>query len=71
MQDRPEEAHNAAGITEADLNVIEAGAQPENAVSFAVMRWCGMTPAGERMVFAPARERDELCLLYEKVRPAT
>lgn len=54
-----------------NLNVIEAGAQPENAASFAVMRRCGMTPAGERMVFAPARERDELCLLYEKVRPAT
>jgi ribosomal-protein-alanine N-acetyltransferase len=48
-----------------DLDMIEAGAQPENAGSFAVMRACGMRQAGSRMVYAPARGRDELCLFYE------
>lgn len=53
-----------------DLEVIEACAQPENEASFAIMRRLGMKPAGERMVFAPARQREELCLVYEIVRPA-
>ena len=53
-----------------DLDVIEACAQPENGASFAIMRRLGMKPAGERMVFAPARQREELCLVYEIVRPA-
>lgn len=48
-----------------DLDVIEAAAQPENKASFAVLRSCGMIPTGERTIFAPARSRDELCLLYE------
>ena len=52
-----------------DLDVIEAAAQPENAASFAVLRGCGMAPVGERMIFAPSRSRDELCLLYEVARP--
>jgi len=51
------------------LDVVEAAAQPENAASFAVLRGCGMVPVGERMVFAPSRSRDELCLLYEVARP--
>lgn len=60
----------AAAFEKLNLDVIEAGAQPGNAASFAVLRGCGMTPAGERMVFAPARDRDELCLFYEAARPA-
>lgn len=52
-----------------DIDVIEAGAQPGNVGSFAVMRALGMKPAGERMVFAPARDREELCLYYELPRP--
>lgn len=52
-----------------DLDVIEAAAQPSNAASLAVMRACGMQPTGERMVYAPARERDELCVIYEVRRP--
>jgi ribosomal-protein-alanine N-acetyltransferase len=52
------------------LTVIEAGAQPGNTASFAIMRACGMSPAGERMVPAPARGRDELCHVYERHRPS-
>ena len=50
------------------VEVSEAGAQPGNAGSFAVMRALGMRPAGERMVFASARGREELCLFYEMTR---
>lgn len=60
----------AAAFERLDLDVIEAGAQPGNAASFAVLRGCGMVPTGERMVFAPARGRDELCLFYEVLRRA-
>ena len=52
-----------------DLDVIEAAAQPENAASFAVLRRCGMASVGEKVIFAPSRSRDELCLLYEVARP--
>jgi ribosomal-protein-alanine N-acetyltransferase len=57
------------GFTSLHLAVIEAGAQPENTGSLAVMRKAGMQPAGERMVYAPSRARDERCLFYE-ARPA-
>jgi ribosomal-protein-alanine N-acetyltransferase len=49
--------------------VIEAGAQPGNTASFAIMRACGMRPVGERMIPVPARGRDELCHFYEVHRP--
>ncbi|SMF55727.1 ribosomal-protein-alanine N-acetyltransferase [Tistlia consotensis] len=52
-----------------DLAVIEAGAQPENLGSFAVMRALGMRPAGERMVFAAARGREERCVFHALERP--
>jgi [ribosomal protein S5]-alanine N-acetyltransferase len=58
----------AAAFTLLDVDVIEAGAQPENTTSFAVMRGCGMEFTGERMVYAPARKRQELCLFYEVKR---
>ena len=51
------------------LDVIEGGAQLENTSSFAVMRACGMAEAGQRMVHAPSRGRDEPCLFYEIHRP--
>lgn len=54
-----------------NLDVIEAVAQPENAASFAVLRGCGMAPVGEKMIFAPSRSRDELCLLHEVAEPNT
>lgn len=54
-----------AGFAQLGLDVIEAGAQPENTGSFAVMRACGMAPAGQRMVDAPARGCAELCYFYE------
>ena len=40
-----------------DLEVIEAGAQPENAASLAVLRRLGMTEIGSRSHFAAARGR--------------
>jgi [ribosomal protein S5]-alanine N-acetyltransferase len=55
----------AAGFRLLDLDVIEAAAQQANAGSFAVMQACGMKPVGEGMVYAPARERQELCCFYE------
>lgn len=51
-----------------DLDVIEAAAQPANAASLSIMRKLGMKPAGERMIFAPARGREELCVVYELKR---
>ena len=54
-----------------NLDVIEAGAQPENVGSLAIMRLCGMKMIGERMLFAPARNRSELCRFYEIERLAT
>lgn len=59
----------SAAFGSMDIDAIEAGAQPGNAGSFAVMRALGMRPAGERMVFAPARGREELCLYRELPRP--
>jgi ribosomal-protein-alanine N-acetyltransferase len=55
----------AAAFKLLDVDVIEAGAQPENTASLAVMRGCGMEFTGERMVYAPARKREELCHFYE------
>ena len=52
-----------------DVDVIEAGARPDNAPSLAVLRGLGMAPAGERMNFAKARGREELCLYFEALRP--
>jgi ribosomal-protein-alanine N-acetyltransferase len=54
-----------AGFDLMDLDVIEAGAQPGNDASFAVLRACRMTPTAMRMVPAPARGREELCQMFE------
>lgn len=55
----------AASFHLLDLDVIEAGAQPENAASLSIMRACGMEFVGERLVYAHARNRNELCHFYE------
>ena len=47
---------------------LEASTHHGNAASIEVLRACGMTPAGERMIFAPARGREERCLLFELSR---
>ena len=57
-----------AGFKLLDLEVIEAGAQPGNTASFAIMRGCGMNPSRTGMVYAPARQRDEFCQFYEVQR---
>jgi ribosomal-protein-alanine N-acetyltransferase len=53
------------------VEVVEAGAQPDNHASFAVMRALGMQPAGERITHAPARGRDERTLFHERRRHQT
>jgi [ribosomal protein S5]-alanine N-acetyltransferase len=60
----------AAGFRYLDLETIEAGAQPENLNSFAVMTRVGMSPAGERVVWADNRQRNERCLFHSVDRSA-
>ncbi|MBW4091930.1 MAG: GNAT family N-acetyltransferase [Proteobacteria bacterium] len=57
-----------AGFALLDLDVIEAAAQLTNIGSFAIMRACGMKPVTTAMAHAPARNREELCCLYEIAR---
>jgi ribosomal-protein-alanine N-acetyltransferase len=52
-----------------NLVSIEAGAQVENAGSFSVMKRCGMVLGSEKLVYVPARARNELCRFYEWVPP--
>ena len=59
----------AAAFRLLGVDAIEAAAQPGNAASLAVLRGCGMVLTGERTIFAPARNRDELCVVYEIARP--
>jgi ribosomal-protein-alanine N-acetyltransferase len=58
----------AAGFRLLDLEMIEAACQPDNAGSIAVLRRCGLVQVGEGMMAAPARNRDEWCLLFEARR---
>lgn len=48
---------------------MEAGAQLGNEASFKVMKALGMTPVGERLVYAPVRSRHEPTMFYELRRP--
>lgn len=48
---------------------VEASTHPENLASLAVFRACGMRYAEDRMIFAPARLREEFCHVYEALRP--
>ncbi len=59
----------AAGFRLLGVNVIEASAHPNNAASLAVLRACGFRQIGQGMVAAPARNREELCDLFELTRP--
>lgn len=47
---------------------IEASTHPENLASLAVFRACGMRHVEDRMIFAPARSREEFCHVYEVLR---
>jgi len=77
------EAHQGRGLMSAvlpvalaqafaalDIDSVEAGLQPANLSSQAVLKKCGMVAAGERTVYASARKRDELCAFFEVNRPA-
>jgi [ribosomal protein S5]-alanine N-acetyltransferase len=50
------------------LKVIEAGAQPDNAASIAILKRLGMRPIGERTELAPARGRFEKCVWFALLR---
>jgi ribosomal-protein-alanine N-acetyltransferase len=67
-----EAARAAFGVafTRLDLDVIEAGANPRNAPSLAVIRRLGMTRASERIMWASSRDRNERCIFYELTRTA-
>jgi ribosomal-protein-alanine N-acetyltransferase len=67
-----EAARAAFGVafTHLGLDVIEAGANPRNVASLAVMRRLGMTPASERTMWAASRGRNERCLFFELTREA-
>jgi ribosomal-protein-alanine N-acetyltransferase len=58
-----------AAWTWLDIDVIEAGAQPENAASLAILRRLGMRETGPREMFAAARGRLETCVYFEIGRP--
>jgi ribosomal-protein-alanine N-acetyltransferase len=53
-----------------NLSRIEAGAQPENQGSFAIMRALGMQPAGSRLMWASGRGREERCEYFQVTRAA-
>jgi ribosomal-protein-alanine N-acetyltransferase len=67
-----EAARAAFGVafTHLDLDVIEAGANPLNIPSLAVIRRLGMTRASERIMWAASRGRNERCIFYELTRAA-
>jgi RimJ/RimL family protein N-acetyltransferase len=47
-----------------DVDVIEAGAQPENAASISILKRLGMHHVGDREELAPVRNRVERCAWY-------
>jgi RimJ/RimL family protein N-acetyltransferase len=59
------------GFRHFDVDTIEAGCLPDNAASLAVLRALGMVQTGERVVFAPARQRDERVLYFAVRRDTT
>ena len=46
------------------VDVIEAGALPENAASISILKRIGMHYIGDRLELAPARNRIERCVWY-------
>ncbi len=55
----------AACFEELKTHSMRAGAQTENAVSHNLLMKLGMHQTGDRMVYAPARDRHELCTYFE------
>lgn len=47
------------------VDVVQGGSQPENAASVRVMQKLGMQPIGEKQVWSPTRNREELCVYFE------
>lgn len=58
----------AEAFARLDLDAIEAGAQPDNAPSLAIMQRLGMRAIGERPIWASARGREETCAYFEITR---
>jgi RimJ/RimL family protein N-acetyltransferase len=52
------------GFRKLNVEKIEAAAQSQNLASIALMRACGMVEEGQTAVFAPARNREELCTAF-------
>ena len=52
-----------------DVEAIDAEVQAGNAASLTLLRSQGMEAVGERMTFAPARNRHEPCLAFALQRP--
>jgi ribosomal-protein-alanine N-acetyltransferase len=50
------------------LETIDAAAQLGNSASFAVLRHCGFREVGSRMIYAPARDRLEMCIAFQANR---
>lgn len=50
------------------VHSMRAGAQTENTISHNLLMKLGMHRIGEQLVFAPARNRDELCTYFEMMR---
>lgn len=58
----------AACFEKMKIHSIRACAQTENTVSHNLLLKLGMHQAGEQLVYAPARNRDELCTYFELER---
>ncbi|MCR5944306.1 MULTISPECIES: GNAT family N-acetyltransferase [Brucella/Ochrobactrum group] len=61
----------AVCFEELKTHSMRAGAQTENTVSHNLLMKLGMHRTGEQLVFAPARDRDELCTFFEMERSKT
>ncbi|MXN65938.1 GNAT family N-acetyltransferase [Stappia sp. GBMRC 2046] len=59
-----------AAFSRLDANAVEAGAQPENAVSHHLLKKLGMREVGERLVYTPSRNREEVCRFWRIDKPA-
>jgi ribosomal-protein-alanine N-acetyltransferase len=54
-----------------DIGAVEAEIQLGNAASLAIARRLGMEEIGERLVYASARDRRDLCKAFRLERPAS
>ncbi len=60
-----------AAFQQFGIQTVEAAAQLGNVASHALLEKLGMKRKGERMVFAPARQQQELCGIWERDRGQT